>query len=71
VEADRAFFVVGSKVHGGMGAPETVPFSVRADAEEFAKKNGGRVSILGEIKDQDVLGTSTSAPASSEIESNG
>jgi copper chaperone NosL len=54
-----------------MGAPETVPFSVRADAEEFAKKNGGRVSILGEIKDQDVLGTSTSAPASSEIESNG
>jgi len=71
VEADRAFFVVGSKVHGGMGAPETVPFSVRADAEEFAKKNGGRVSILGEIKDLDVLGTSTSAPASSEIGSNG
>ena len=71
VKADLAFYVVGSNVHGGMGAPETVPFSVRADAEAFAKKNGGRVSILEEIKDQDVLGPSQSVPAGAEAEQNG
>jgi copper chaperone NosL len=62
IDAKRAFYVVGSKVHGGMGAPETVPFSVRADANAFAHKNGGKVLILNEIEDSDVLATASDAP---------
>lgn len=62
IDAERAFYVVGSKVHGGMGAPETVPFSVRADANAFAHKNGGKVLILNEIEDSDVLATASDAP---------
>ncbi len=63
IDAKQAFYVVGSKVQGGMGAPETVPFSVRADAESFAQKNGGHVSMFDEIEDREVLqaGSDTAA----------
>ncbi len=35
IEARGALFVIESRRQGGMGAPETVPFSARADAERF------------------------------------
>lgn len=55
IDADKAFFVVGSVREGGMGAPETVPFASRADAEAFAKAEGGGVLELSAITDDMVL----------------
>jgi copper chaperone NosL len=69
VEARQAFFVIGSKVKGGMGAPETVPFSDRGAADRFASENGGRVVTFGEVPRDYVLGageTTGTAPGPTE-----
>ncbi|MUO85264.1 nitrous oxide reductase accessory protein NosL [Agrobacterium vitis] len=55
IAADQAAYVVGSARQGGMGAPETVPFSNRQRAEEFARTEGGRVLSFEEITDDMVL----------------
>ncbi len=55
IDAGKAFFVVGSTREGGMGAPETVPFASQADAEAFAKAEGGTVLKLMAITDDMVL----------------
>lgn len=49
IDAATAFFVIESKQMGGMGMPEAVPFSVRAEADAFALKEGGRVMGLLDI----------------------
>lgn len=41
IDAGRAFFVVGSKVLGPMGA-ELVPFAKKTDAEGFQRDHGGK-----------------------------
>ncbi len=43
IRADTAIYVVGAAIAGGMGAPELVPFSTRAEAEAFAPDHGGAV----------------------------
>jgi copper chaperone NosL len=63
IDADKAFFVVGSNQNGGMGAPETVPFATQAKAEEFARKEGGRVLQLPQIADEVVLAPVEQGPA--------
>ncbi|MBV0892369.1 nitrous oxide reductase accessory protein NosL [Paracoccus sp. Z118] len=55
IDAEGAFYVVGSAREGGMGAPETVPFGTRPEAEAFASADGGRVLTLDEITDDMVL----------------
>ena len=55
IPAATAFYVVGSAREGGMGAPETVPFSTRESAEAFALTEGGRVLALADIADDMVL----------------
>lgn len=55
IPADKALFVVGSGIAGGMGAPELVPFSARQKAEAFVAENGGEIRELGQIRDEDVL----------------
>lgn len=55
IAVDKAVYVVGSARQGGMGAPETVPFSNREKAEEFARVEGGRVLSFAEIADDMVL----------------
>lgn len=57
VEARQAFFVIGSRKQGGMGAPETVPFSDRVAAEKFAAEHGGRVVRFDEVPRDYVLGS--------------
>ena len=54
--ASDAYFVAGSSVVGGMGAPELVPFSKRSAAQAFADTKGGRLLTLPEVADADVLG---------------
>lgn len=56
IEATEAFYVIGSSVRGGMGAPETVPFSTEAAAAGFAGRNGGHVVVFAEIPPDYVLG---------------
>lgn len=55
IRADTAIYVVGAAIAGGMGAPELVPFSVRAEAEAFARDHGGAVMALDVIPDTVVL----------------
>lgn len=55
-DARTAFYVIGSGRVGGMGAPEAVPFAVRADAEALAAAEGGRVVAFGEIPAEAILG---------------
>lgn len=56
VEVSKAWFVIDSRLRGGMGAPETVPFGERSAAEAFTERNGGRVVRLAEIPHDYVLG---------------
>ena len=55
LEAEDAFYVLGSTREGGMGASETVPFSDREAALAFAAAEGGEVMRLDQIADDDVL----------------
>jgi copper chaperone NosL len=57
VDARKAFFVIGSNRQGGMGAPETVPFSDRESADKFVAAHGGRVVGFAEVPADYVLGS--------------
>ncbi len=63
VEARTAVFVIGSRLQGGMGVAETVPFSDRAAAAKFASENGGRVVSFAELPRDYVLGSEESKAA--------
>jgi copper chaperone NosL len=52
---DAAYYVVGSAIVGGMGAPELVPFNDHSAAEAFAGQHGGTILALAEIDDAEVL----------------
>jgi copper chaperone NosL len=56
VEARQAVYVLDSRLKGGMGAAEAVPFSDRGAAERFAAENGGRVVGFNDIPQDYVLG---------------
>ena len=56
IEAKGAWYVIGSTQQGGMGAPEAVPFSKRADAEDFASAYRGQVVAFSEIPSDAILG---------------
>jgi len=55
IDANAAYFVVGSKAVGGMGAPELVPFADPDAASDFAQRKGGAVKRLSEIDPEEVL----------------
>ena len=61
VDARQALFVIGSRVKGGMGAPETVPFSSRAVAHKFAADHGGQVVAFDDVPLDYVLGSEPAA----------
>lgn len=62
IPAEKAFYVVGSRRQGGMGAPETVPFSAREKAEAFARAEGGKVLAFADITSDMVLTPVDAAP---------
>ena len=62
VEAHAAYFVIGSRRRGGMGADEAIPFGVDAAAQEFAAANGGRVVRFSEMPKDYVLATASGDP---------
>jgi copper chaperone NosL len=61
IDAKQALFVIGSRMKGGMGADEAVPFSDRSAAEKFATENGGRIVAFNEVPKEYVLGAPTDA----------
>jgi copper chaperone NosL len=63
IDAKQAFFVIGSRMKGGMGADETAPFSDRQAAEKFAAENGGQVVTFEAVPEDYVLGTGGAAGA--------
>lgn len=71
IDAHKAFFVIGSRKQGAMGAPETVPFSDRAAADKFAEANGGRVLSFSEIPQDYVLGSDAGAEDTKPAETSG
>ena len=55
IDANDAYFVVGSDAVGGMGAPEIAPFGELTKAEQFIDQHGGTVMRLAEIPAEVVL----------------
>lgn len=66
VEARKAFFVIGSTRAGGMGAPETVPFSSEEAAQEFVRSYGGDIRRFDEVPQEYVLGNAETGDAAPE-----
>ena len=56
INADKAWFVVGSRRSGGMGAPEAIPFGSRESADSFVKDHGGNPVRLAQVPDRYVIG---------------
>lgn len=55
IAAETAFYVVGSKMRGGMGMPETIPFGTNKSAQSFAAKHGGQMMRFEEIPNSALL----------------
>lgn len=55
IDANTAWYVLGSNKVGGMGVPEVVPFSQRPAAQEFAARHGGNVMRLDQISQEEIL----------------
>lgn len=68
IAAETAHYVVGSPVAGGMGAPETVPFSTARAAQAFAERHGGTVMTLAQIPDTAVLAPVDQGDATAEAD---
>jgi hypothetical protein len=62
IDAKAAVYVIESRLAGGMGAPEAVPFGTPAAAEAFVRERGGRVVALDGIPDAYVLGNPIAPP---------
>ena len=62
VEARNAYFVIGSRHRGGMGADEAIPFGAAAAAQAFANANGGRVVRFAEMPKDYVLTATSGDP---------
>jgi copper chaperone NosL len=68
VDARQASFVIGSRVKGGMGGDEAVPFSDKGAAESFASENGGRVVAFADVPKDYVLGSTAETTGAVEEE---
>ena len=49
IDANGAWYVIGSDRMGGMGVPEAVPFAARDAAEGFVAAHGGRIVALTDV----------------------
>lgn len=66
IGAEDAYFVIGSRKLGGMGAPEAIPFGTEEGAEKLVAEHGGAVVRLDDIPTDYVLApVAGDAPATS------
>ena len=49
IDANGAWYVIGSDRMGGMGVPEAVPFATQEAAERFVTAHGGRIVALIDV----------------------
>ncbi len=56
IKAEEAFYVIGSRKRGGMGAKETIPFRERAKADQFILEYGGQLVTYDDIPSTYILG---------------
>lgn len=56
IDAKTAWYVLNSKLSGGMGATETVPFLTRENAQKFINKEGGDVYMFSDIPKEYLFG---------------
>jgi copper chaperone NosL len=66
IDAKKAYYVIGSRLKGGMGADETIPFSGKGAAEQFTAGNGGRVVGFADVPTDYVLGSGGPAASTGE-----
>lgn len=55
IDGRNAFYVIESQFIGGMGAEDALPFSDEAKAQDFARKNGGRVLAFEDVPENYIL----------------
>ncbi len=55
MDARDAYFVTESKLPGGMGGEDPLPFSDRTKAEEFVADYGGKILTFSEIPEDYIL----------------
>jgi copper chaperone NosL len=55
IDARKAYYVIGGRSLGGMGADEAMPFAEEARARQFAVEGGGRVVAFGEMPEDYIL----------------
>ena len=55
VDARQAFYVIGSRFIGGMGAEDAMPFSDQTRALAFAQTHGGRVVRFSDVPEDYVF----------------
>ncbi|MBP2301146.1 nitrous oxide reductase accessory protein NosL [Azospirillum picis] len=55
VEARRAWYVLGSRLRGGMGEAEPFPFAEESAARAFAAANGGEVLRFADMHEDRIL----------------
>ncbi len=61
IDLEQAVFVVDSQQKGGMGMPETIPFSDKQSAQDFIARHGGKmVNSLSELKTEYLTSISAS-----------
>lgn len=51
IDAKAAHYVIDSKIIGGMGAADAMPFADAAKAQAFAQQHGGKVVRYDEVPD--------------------
>lgn len=55
IDARKAFYVIESRLQGGMGGEDAFPFLQQEAAQAFAAQNGGRVLPFAEIPEDYIL----------------
>ncbi len=68
IASDAAFYVEGSTLMGGMGAPELIPFGDFGAAEVFVGRHGGVILQLDAIPDAVLLGPLNDTAPDSDFE---
>ena len=67
IDVEKAWFVVGSRQTGGMGAPEAIPFGTQEGASTFSGEFGGSVLRFSDIPADYVLAPVDLSAASLEV----
>lgn len=55
IDAYHAWYVIASKISGGMGSPEAVPFASKEKAQLFTEQQGGEIYDFNSIPQDYIL----------------